>query len=207
MSKKNRVMILVITAASTLLLVVTGFSFAFFLSNISLSSTTTDISTTSLDSLIYNQGNAIDIVADQTNFAKNLGDKNGSTESTVTLTVNNKTAATYCYTADLVISENGFTYSVNNSTPEILISVSKNANGAGYQSIINNMDVTTTSGSIHIPIQSGSNNYKHVISGQPNDVVVDKLKVDFVFVNLDELQNVNTGKVFNSYFELNTVAC
>jgi hypothetical protein len=135
------------------------------------------------------------------------GDRTGSTTSTVTLTTNNKITVTYCYTATLVITGNSFEYSANSSTPELVVTVSKSANGGEYQKILDNFDITTLNGNVAIPIVAGSGITKHSITGAPNSTIVDSFKAELSFVNLNSDQFANTGKSFESHLVVAATDC
>ena len=208
MKKNRRIKFLIIMVIAVAFVSFMGLSFAYFISSINYSSeSTAEVNTATLDSLIYNEGSPIEIIANQDNFAEGRGNRTGTTESSVVLTVNNMEAATYCYNANLIIRSNDYIYSVSPSTPELIVSVSKRSNGGAYSTIVNNLDITEATGTIRIPISTGSSNYKHSITGPANAVVEDKFKVNLTLINLDANQNGNVGHVFDGGLELVTVDC
>ena len=88
------------------------------------SSTEVKVTAYTTDVFTFTTGDAINIYADQSTFASGKGNAVGSTFAKATLTANNKTnTATEHYYVYLNISNNSFTYSINASTPELILTV------------------------------------------------------------------------------------
>ena len=158
------------------------------------------INANTVDTFTFSSGSAISFSINQDNFASGKGNITGSTYASAMLTANNKTnTATEHYYLYLNIENNTFTYSINESTPEIIMTI-KNSAGA---------EVTDISTLNHV-IVTGANNTQ--VSGyditNKNGVITlfnsreitanpskeEKWNITITFVNYDASQNANAGK-------------
>lgn len=166
------------------------------------------------DSLIFDNGDAITIDANSDNFAKGKGNRDGETEVRAHLVANNtNNTATEQYYVYLNIEKNPFVYT-NSDTPELVLQVI-DPDGQELDAIdgltpvtiesteedgsqIKGFDITTTSGLVAIKKM-------YTISASPNEE--DPLKngktdhtwkIKIILVNLDQDQQVNTGKTFKA---------
>ena len=162
MENKKQAIILSGVAIVALLALIIGATYAYFrASGNSGSNTDINVTTYTLDLLSFEMGSDIKINADQTSFASGKGNATGSTFAKAILTANNKTnTATKNYYMYLNISNNTFTYTQNENTPELLLTitdVSGNAitsiTGLTYKTVIDGkgtsvsgFDITTKSG-------------------------------------------------------------
>ena len=214
-SKRTRKYFIVLVTTLVLVVIVLSATYAYFYSISSLShgNTIATMQTKSVDNLVFNTGQDISIVANQTNFAENRGNISQSTTASVVYKARNDTNYSEYYKAMLFIPINEFVYS-DGITPELLLTVTKNG-----VNIITNQDITTTTGMIEIPISSSSLETKQVISANAGATTTDTWVATITFVNLTTNQNVNTGKSFraslyfdiapqipNEYTELNSLA-
>ena len=204
MENKKQAIILSVVAIVALLSLILGATYAYFrASGNSGSSTNVNVTTYTSDLLTFEIGNDIAVYADQTSFASGNGNATGSTYAKVTLVANNKTnEATKNYYVYLNISENTFTYSQNESTPEILLTI-KDTSGNTITSIsdltyktvtdgkgasISGFDITTKSGVITL-----FDNRE--ITANPTKT--EEWNITVTFVNYDADQTANAGKSFS----------
>ncbi len=200
MEKKNKTVVLSIIAIATLLIVVVGATYAFFVAQGGGSSNTNvNVQTNTTDNLSFSVGDAINITATQDNFAQGLGNQAGSTTATATLTANNATnTATRNYYLYLNITSNDFEYTVDTNTPELILTI-ENPDGteltslSGYKYVevgdVSGFDITTVSDVIKI-----ADNYEITSTGTETQT----WNITVTFVNLDTDQVGNTGKTFEA---------
>ena len=205
MENKKQAIILSVVAIVTLLSLILGATYAYFqASGNSGSSTNVNVTTYTSDLLTFEIGNDIAVYADQTSFASGKGNATGSTFAKATLVANNKTnEATKNYYVYLNISENTFTYTQNESTPELLLTI-KDTSGNEITSItslthktvtdgkgasISGFDITTKSGVITL-----FDNRE--ITATPTKT--EEWNITVTFVNYNANQTGNAGKSFNA---------
>ena len=205
MENKKQAIILSGVAIVALLALIIGATYAYFrASGNSGSNTDINVTTYTLDLLSFEMGSDIKINADQTSFASGKGNATGSTFAKAILTANNKTnTATKNYYMYLNISNNTFTYTQNENTPELLLTitdVSGNAitsiTGLTYKTVIDGkgtsvsgFDITTKSGLLTL-----FDNRE--ITASPTKT--EEWNVTVTFVNYNANQTGNAGKSFNA---------
>ena len=121
----------------------------------------------------------------------------GSTTASAMLTANNATnTATRNYNLYLDIKNNGFTYTVDENTPELILTITGPDDQpleklAGYEYVtvdgVSGFDITEASNAILI-----ADNYE--ITASPE--ITQTWNITVTFINLDSDQNKNTGKTF-----------
>ena len=205
MENKKQAIILSGVAIVALLALIIGATYAYFrASGNSGSNTDINVTTYTLGLLSFEMGSDIKINADQTSFASGKGNATGSTFAKAILTANNKTnTATKNYYMYLNISNNTFTYTQNENTPELLLTitdVSGNAitsiTGLTYKTVIDGkgtsvsgFDITTKSGLLTL-----FDNRE--ITASPTKT--EEWNVTVTFVNYNVNQTGNAGKSFNA---------
>ena len=226
-NRKNTILLTVI-AVATLLVAVVGATFAYFTAQ-GTGSQQKEIEVTSetIDSMAFYIDKNIDIEATTANFTDGGSDVTDTITATATFNANNSKAAEFCYTVDLIVSSNTFDYTVLNTErlPELTLHVTKDAETAGTPTDIIAVptteadagDLTGDSPStINIPTTAGGSNYKHKISADAGERIVDTWKVTVTFVNHDFDQSspgeqgtgeVNTGKEFRATLKFSSTAC
>ena len=158
------------------------------------------INANTVDTLTFASGSAISFSINQENFASGKGNQTGSTHASAMLTANNKTnTATEHYYLYLNISDNTFTYSINENTPEIIMTITDSA-GAEVTDIstlthvivtgangtqVSGYDITNKSGLITL-----FDNREITTTSSKEE----KWNITITFVNYDENQNGNAGK-------------
>ena len=199
-SNEKKVLALSAIAVITLIAVVVGATYAYFQAQ-SGGSKDIDASviTSTTDQLSFQVGNGISISASQENFAQGMDNITGSTTAKAVLTANNATnTATRNYNLYLDIKNNGFTYTVNEDTPELILTITspdgtelESLSGYEYVTVdgVSGFDITEASNAILI-----ADNYE--ITANPNKT--DEWMITVTFINLDSDQNANTGKTFNA---------
>ena len=200
MNKTNEKKVLVLSAVAviTLIAVVVGATFAYFQAQGGGSSDIdASVITSTTDKLSFQVGDGINITANQEDFAQGLGNRTGSTTASAMLTANNATnTATRNYNLYLDIKNNGFTYTVNEDTPELILTIMRPDGTeleslSGYERVtvgkVTGFDITEASNAILI-----ADNYE--ITASPE--VTQTWTITVTFINLDSDQNKNTGKTF-----------
>ncbi len=205
MENKKQAIILSVVASIALLVLIVGATYAYFQAS-GGTGTNVDVKVTTYTTDVFNfeVGNDISIYADATSFASGKGNASGSTFAKAILTANNKTnTATEHYYLYLNISNNTFLYTQNESTPELLLTIT-DANGNAVTDItsltyktvtdgkgtsISGYDITNKSGLITL-----FNNKE--ITASPTKT--DEWNITVTLVNYDKDQSNNMGKSFNA---------
>ena len=162
------------------------------------------INANTVDTFTFEVGSALNLSLNQENFASGKGNQTGTTFAKAMLTANNKTnTVTEHYYMYLNISNNTFTYSIDNNTPEILLSIKDGSNneitsvsGLTYKTVtdgkgasIKGFDITTKSGLITI-----LNNREITTTSTKTE----QWNVTVTFVNYNSNQAGNAGKNFSA---------
>ena len=162
------------------------------------------INANTVDTFTFEAGSALNLSLNQENFASGKGNQRGTTFAKAMLSANNKTnTATEHYYLYLNISNNTFTYSIDNNTPEILLSIKDGSNneitsvsGLTYKTVtdgkgasIKGFDITTKSGLITI-----LNNREITTTSTKTE----QWNVTVTFVNYNANQAGNAGKSFSA---------
>ena len=203
MENKKQAIILSVVAIVALLSLILGATFAYFrASGNSGSSTNVNVTTYTSDLLTFEIGNDIAVYADQTSFASGKGNATGSTFAKAILTANNKTnTATKNYYVYLNISENTFTYTQNESTPELLLTI-KDTSGNEITSITGLTHKTLTDGKgasisgFDITTKSGVITLFDNREITANPAKTEEWNITVTFVNYNADQSANAGKSF-----------
>ena len=205
MENKKQAIILSVIASIALLVLIVGATYAYFqASGGTGTSANLRVTTYTTDVFNFEVGNDISIYADATSFASGKGNAAGSTFAKAILTANNKTnTATKHYYLYLNISNNTFTYTQNENTPELLLTI-KDAGGNAVTDItsltyktvtdgkgasISGYDITNKSGLITL-----FNNKE--ITASPTKT--DEWNITVTLVNYDKDQSKNAGKSFSA---------
>ena len=205
MKNKKQAIILSVIASIVLLVLIVGATYAYFqASGGTGTSANLRVTTYTTDVFNFEVGNDISIYADATSFASGKGNASGSTFAKAILSANNKTnTATKYYYLYLNISKNTFTYTQNEDTPEILLTIKDDAgneitsiNDLTYKKVtdgkgntISGYDITNKSGVITL-----FNNKE--ITASPTKT--DEWNITVTLVNYDKDQSNNMGKSFNA---------
>ena len=212
-NKKKNSKVLAVIAIATLLVGVIGATYAYFVGQIGGPATANVTLTTGTNDVVtFSAGSAITIgPVTQANFGEGAGDKSGSTTATAKLKANNQANVptnSYCYQAYLTVSTNTFAYTVNSSTPELLLNVTKNGTA-----VITNKDITTGTATVYFPTANNGTTYKHTFAATTkNTTTTDTFNVTVTFKNLSTDQSSttgtnNTGKTFTGVIHIENVAC
>ena len=209
-NKKNTILLTVI-AVATLLVAVVGATFAYFTAQggDAVSKQVNVITGTAGNSSFAIDG-AINIYADATTFAQGKGNATGSSNGTVSFTAPGTAGGQtpdaadlqFCYSVSLNITANDFVYTVDESTPELTLDVTKEGTA-----VIAAMDITTKKGEIKIPATAGETNYVHKITAAAGATVTEAWKTTVTLINLDSDQNTNTGKNLTGVLKFDKANC
>ena len=205
MKNKKQAIILSIVASLALLVLIIGATYAFFVAQTGEGAQTDiKINANTVDTFTFEAGSALNLSLNQENFASGKGNQTGTTFAKAMLTANNKTnTATEHYYLYLNISNNTFTYSIDNNTPEILLSIKDGSNneittltGLTYKMVtdgkgasIKGFDITTKKGLITI-----LNNREITTTSTKTE----EWNVTVTFVNYNSNQSGNAGKNFTA---------
>ena len=203
--ENQKTKIISIASIIALALTLVTATFAYFMAQTGEGkSTDIKINASTVDTFTFEAGSAISLNLNQDNFASGKGNQTGTTFAKAMLTANNKTnTATEHYYLYLNISNNTFTYSIDNNTPEILLSIKDGSNneitaltGLTYKTVtdgkgasIKGFDITTKSGLITI-----LNNREITTTSTKTE----QWNVTVTFVNYNSNQAGNAGKNFSA---------
>ena len=202
MQYKKQIILSIITIFVLSALII-GATFAYFQAQGDTSSQTSAIvKTYTTDVFSFETGDAISFSLNQENFTSGKGNQTGSTFAKTILTANNKTnTATEHYYLYLNISNNTFTYTQNENTPEILLTITDGTNpvtnitSLTYKTVtdgkgnrISGYDITNKKGLITL----FSNREITTTSTKTENW---NITVSFINYNLD--QSANAGKTFS----------
>ena len=199
--EKKKPIILSVIALLALVALVVGATFAYFQAQVGEGkSADVVVKSYTVDTFTFSTGSQISLNLDQDNFASGKGNITGSTYASATLTANNKTnTATEHYYLYLNIENNTFTYSINENTPEIIMTITDNAG----------TEVTDITGLTHISVTDakGSTISGYDITNKNGLITLfnnreitttsskeEKWNITITFVNYDASQNANAGK-------------
>ena len=204
MENKKTKIISVASIIALALTLVTA-TFAYFMAQTGEGkSTDIKINASTVDTFTFEAGSAISLNLNQDNFASGKGNQTGTTFAKAMLTANNKTnTATEHYYLYLNISNNTFTYSIDNNTPEILLSIKDGSNneitaltGLTYKTVtdgkgasIKGFDITNKSGLITL-----FDNREITTTSSKTE----EWSVTVTFVNYNSNQAGNAGKSFSA---------
>ena len=202
-NKKTK--IISITSIIALALTLVTATYAYFVAQTGEGAETDiKINANTVDTFTFEVGSALNLSLNQENFASGKGNQTGTTFAKAMLTANNKTnTATEHYYLYLNISNNTFTYSIDNNTPEILLSIKDGSNneitsvsGLTYKTVtdgkgasIKGFDITKKSGLITI-----LNNREITTTSSKTE----QWNVTVTFVNYNSNQAGNAGKNFSA---------
>ena len=205
MKNKKQAIILSVIASIALLVLIVGATYAYFqASGGTGTSANLRVTTYTTDVFNFEVGSDISIYADATSFASGKGNASGNTFAKAILTANNKTnTATEHYYLYLNISNNTFLYTQNESTPELLLTITDASGNAvtditsltyktvtdGKGTSISGYDITNKSGLITL-----FNNKE--ITASPTKT--DEWNITVTLVNYDKDQSENAGKSFSA---------
>ena len=202
MQYKKQIILSILTIFVLSALII-GATFSYFQAQGDTSSqTSATVKTYTTDVFSFETGNAISFSLNQENFTSGKGNQTGSTFAKTILTANNKTnTATEHYYLYLNISNNTFTYTQNENTPEILLTITDGTNpvtnitSLTYKTVtdgkgnrISGYDITNKKGLITL----FSNREITTTSTKTENW---NITVTFINYNLD--QSKNAGKTFS----------
>ena len=204
MQNKKQI-ILSIIAIVTLAILVIGASFAYFAAQGNTSAqTSATVKTYTVDVFSFETGAPISFSLNQDNFASGKDNQTGSTFAKAILTANNKTnTATDHYNLYLNISENTFTYTQDENTPELLLTI-KDTSGNEITSITGLTHKTVTDGKgasisgFDITTKSGVITLFDNREITANPTKTEEWNITVTFVNYNANQTGNAGKSFNA---------
>ena len=203
--ENKKMKIISIASIIALALTLVTATFAYFMAQTGEGkSTDIKINANTVDTFTFEVGSALNLNLNQDNFASGKGNQTGTTFAKAMLTANNKTnTATEHYYMYLNISNNTFTYSIDNNTPEILLSIKDSSNneittltGLTYKTVtdgkgasIKGFDITNKKGLVTI-----LNNREITTTSTKTE----EWNVTVTFVNYNSNQAGNAGKNFSA---------
>ena len=204
MNSKKKTIILTVLGVITLIVFAVGVTYAYFTAQgNNVSQADVNVKTATTDSLIFTTGNNISFTADQTTFAKGMGNKEGSSYAKATLKANNSTnSATANYYVYLDITNNTFKHTTTAKTGELILTVI-DPEGSPVTSI-NGLDYVTVNGISGFDITEATSlitivdNHEIVSTGTKEE----KWDITITLVNLDEDQSANAGSSFTAKLKI-----
>ena len=203
--ENKKTMILSVVAIATFAILIVGATYAYFQAQTGAGkSTDINVTTYTTDVFTFTTGNDISIYADQSTFASGKGNQTGSTYASALLTANNKTnTATEHYYLYLNIENNTFTYSINENTPEIIMTIT---DGTGTEvtdiTTLTHTSVTDASGATITGYDiTNKNGLITLLNNREITTTSSKQErwnITITFVNYDASQNANSGKTMNA---------
>ena len=204
MDSKKKTIILTVLGVITLIVFAVGVTYAYFTAQgNNVSQADVNVKTATTDSLIFTTGNNISFTADQTTFAKGMGNKEGSSYAKATLKANNSTnSATANYYVYLDITNNTFKHTTTAKTGELILTVIDpegnpvtSVNGLDYVTVngISGFDITEATSLVTIV-----DNHEIVSTG----IKEEKWDITITLVNLDEDQSANAGSSFTAKLKI-----
>ena len=202
MQYKKQIILSILTIFVLSALII-GATFAYFQAQGDTSSqTSATVKTYTTDVFSFETGDAISFSLNQENFTSGKGNQTGSTFAKTILTANNKTnTATEHYYLYLNISNNTFTYTQNENTPEILLTITDGTNPVtnitsltyktvtdGKGNTISGYDITNKKGLIEL----FSNREITTTSTK-----TENWNITVTFINYNADQSANAGHTFS----------
>ena len=201
--ENQKTKIISIASIIALALTLVTATFAYFMAQTGEGkSTDIKINASTVDTFTFEAGSALNLSLNQENFASGKGNQTGTTFAKAMLTANNKTnTATEHYYMYLNISENTFTYTQDENTPEILLTI-KDANGNAITSITGLTHKTLTDGKgasisgFDITTKGGVITLFDNREITANPAKTEEWNITVTFVNYNADQSANAGKSF-----------
>ena len=199
--ENRKTKIISVVAVVALALTVITATYAYFQAQVGdPASADIKVTANTVDTFTFSNGSAISFSINQDNFASGKGNQTGSTYASANLTANNKTnTATEHYYLYLNIENNTFTYSINESTSEIIMTVTDSSgNEVTDISTLNHVIVTGANGDqvsgYDITNKNGLitlfNNREITTTSSKEE----RWNIKVTFVNYDKNQSANAGK-------------
>ena len=208
MSRKNKAIIWTLLSILFVSLLFVVATYAYFTTRELYEGTfQIDVTSKGVDTLRFEKADT-KFVADSSNFAIYDGhDVSGEATFNIVLDTTNKSTQ-YCYETKITLPEQQvFRYSIE-GVPELVLDISKSTDGINYESIISNMDITTKTGVIKVPVSIDSNDYKQVIIANKDITTINYWKAKITFKWLEDVyQELNDFKSYKAVFEANIVEC
>ena len=203
--ENQKTKIISIASIIALALTLVTATFAYFMAQTGEGkSTDIKINASTVDTLTFEAGSAISLNLNQDNFASGAGNQSDTTFAKAMLTANNKTnTATEHYYMYLNISENTFTYTQDENTPEILLTI-KDANGNAITSITGLTHKTVTDGKgasisgFDITTKTDLITLFDNREITANPTKTEQWNITVTFVNYNSNQAGNSGKSFSA---------
>ncbi len=198
-SRKTKIISVVAIVALALTVITATYAY-FNAQGGSATSTNLNVTTYTTDVFTFAAGDEINLEITQSNFASGKGNAVGNTFASATLTANNKTnTATEHYYLYLNIENNDFEYTVNSSTPELMLTITDSEGnevtdieGLIHTTVtdakgttVSGYDITTKSGLLTL-----FKNREITATSKKEE----KWNINITFVNYEENQNANAGK-------------
>ena len=202
MQYKKQIILSILTIFVLSALII-GATFSYFQAQGDTSSqTSATVKTYTTDVFSFETGDAISFSLNQENFTSGKGNQTGSTFAKAILTANNKTnTATEHYYLYLNISNNTFTYTQNENTPEILLTITDGTNPV--TNITNLTYKTVTDGKGNTISGYDITNKKGLITLFSNREITttstktENWNITVTFINYNIDQSANAGHTFS----------
>lgn len=218
MKKKNKIIILVSISVAVLTLSTLALTYAFLRANIGgVTATSTKVVAKNTVGLTFEAKDPIVLSANQDNFANGKSSLTASTTAKAILTADNEsTAVTETYNVYLYINQNDYIYTQDESTPELLLTIT-DPTGAVKTSMLP-LEMPSSSGLFGITYKSEQTdvtgvkysgydvtNKEGLVTIATNYSISTKTtteqtwNVSLTFLNLNADQGDNAGKTFEAF--------
>lgn len=209
MSEKDKLksqVYLIIFIFIFLMIVITGVYAYYITKDFKYGSFDVEVKTKGVDTLKIKSGNDININVNDHNFIKDVGHSiTGETSIDVNLDTT-KEKIKYCYDVYYEAPEyEVFKYS-NYPNSELTLNVYSKVNDEEEKLLIENMDITTVTGKVNIPINLNIDNYEHSIDTvkrvNKNIKYIARVTYNY-FKDVD--QGINNGANYKAKFNIDNV--
>ena len=202
MQYKKQIILSILTIFVLSALII-GATFSYFQAQGDTSSqTSATVKTYTTDVFSFETGDAISFSLNQENFTSGKGNQTGSTFAKTILSANNKTnTATEHYYLYLNISNNTFTYTQNENTPEILLTITDGTNPVTNITSLTYKTVTDGKGN-RISGYDITNKKGLITLFSNREITTTSTKTEnwnitVTFINYNADQSKNAGKTFS----------
>ena len=167
-----------------------------------------EVNSKGVDILEFNGGKEATLIATADNFAPKFGrDLTASTDIEVKLDTTNR-SATFCYEVYVHLPKEKIFEYTQEGRPELLLNVYTAGYDRKYRKVISNMDVTTKTGDIKVPVTINGSEYLNIISTTKRRVAYQYWQASLTLVYFSDVdQEINDNKTYIVSLETKRVDC
>lgn len=203
MSKGRRIALMVVFII-TLVVMSIGTAYAYFTAmRIASVTEVAEVTSATTDIVTYDGGEPLNIHASPENFNKFSGSLYDETIATVNVKLgSDDQVSKYYYDVMLVVADNDFIYSTENSEAELILTITDPEGNVINQA--NGLEFKTSNGVSGLDITEAIGEYKIIDNFElvASKDLTQEWKIKLTFVNHNESQDENMGKEFNGEVRL-----